>query len=385
MKRFGQVVLQVESYNMDVILQIFKRNIPSTPFFESLAKKPPATMDDLFRRADKYYMLKDDVRAASQQVLVTNRPTKNNEARSSKPLNQLRQASKRWWPEPIKTDPTKRDRNRRCLYHKDHGHTTEQCKSLHYLVEKLIKVGYLKQYVCTTGRQKEAAQEATIQAPTSLTALKVVINYIHRGPVDDRHSSKRQRYPSPNTRGHAWLHIIKVIPSTYHQMVSYLTEEGQVDLLGKRMLQRNIDIFALTRSSMSGIHVYHAIDLMFHRPRGLSGKRSSISIRKNRKSSKKKLTNYWQSDLSKMSSIQTVYIDDIVVKSETQAEHTQYLEEAFCLMRAYNMKLNPTKCAFGVNARKFLRFMVTQRGIEVNPAQVKVVLETPTPKNKKEL
>ena len=96
MKRFGQAVLQVESYNMDVILQIFKRNIPSTPFFESLAKKPPATMDDLFRRADKYYMLKDDVRAASQQVLVTNRPTKNNEARSSKPLNQLRQASKRW-------------------------------------------------------------------------------------------------------------------------------------------------------------------------------------------------------------------------------------------------------------------------------------------------
>ena len=66
--------------------------------------------------------------------------------------------------------------------------------------------------------------------------------------------------------------------------------------------------------------------------------------------------------------IVVVYIDDIVVKSETQAEHTQHLEEAFCLMRAYNMKLNPTKCAFGVNARKFLRFMVTQRGIEVNPA-----------------
>ena len=84
---------------------------------------------------------------------------------------------------------------------------------------------------------------------------------------------------------------------------SLLTYE-ELELL-ERMLQRNIDIFALTRSSMSGIHVYHAIDLMFHRPRGLSGKRSSISIRKNRKSSKKKLTNYWQSDLSKMSSIQT--------------------------------------------------------------------------------
>ena len=49
------------------------------------------------------------------------------------------------------------------------------------------------------------------------------------------------------------------------------------------------------------------------------------------------------------------------------------------------MKLNPAKYAFNVNARKFLWFMVTQRGIEVNLAQVKVVLETLTPNSKKEL
>ena len=45
-----------------------------------------------------------------------------------------------------------------------------------------------------------------------------------------------------------------------------------------------------------------------------------------------------------------VYIDNIVVKSETLAKHSQHMEEAFCLMRAYNMKLNPTKCTFGVSA-----------------------------------
>ena len=70
-KRFGQVVLQVEAYSMDAVLQIFKRNIcPSTPFFESITKKPPTMMDDLFRRASKYSMLEDDVRAATQQILV---------------------------------------------------------------------------------------------------------------------------------------------------------------------------------------------------------------------------------------------------------------------------------------------------------------------------
>ena len=39
------------------------------------------------------------------------------------------------------------------------------------------------------------------------------------------------------------------------------------------------------------------------------------------------------------------------------------------------MKLNPSKCVFGVTARKFLGFMVSQRGIEVNPEKVRAILE----------
>ena len=68
-----------------------------------------------------------------------------------------------------------------------------------------------------------------------------------------------------------------------------------------------------------------------------------------------------------ISRIVEVYIDDIVVKSETWAEHVQHLEKAFCLMQAYNMKLNLAKCVFDINVGKFLGFMVTQRGIKVNP------------------
>ena len=80
-----------------------------------------------------------------------------------------------------------------------------------------------------------------------------------------------------------------------------------------------------------------------------------------------------------------VYIDDIVVKSETRVKHVQHLEKAFCFMSAYNMKLNPTKCAFDVSVGKFLGFMVTQRGIKVNSVQMRVILETPTSGSKKKL
>ena len=49
------------------------------------------------------------------------------------------------------------------------------------------------------------------------------------------------------------------------------------------------------------------------------------------------------------------------------------------------MKLNPSKCAFGVTAGKFLRFMVFQRSIEVNPNKIQAIMEMAPPRNTKEM
>ena len=62
-----------------------------------------------------------------------------------------------------------------------------------------------------------------------------------------------------------------------------------------------------------------------------------------------------------------VYVDDMLVKSLREDDHLDNLKETFNTLRSYNMKLNPNKCAFGVTVGKFLGFMVSQRGIEVNP------------------
>ena len=72
-----------------------------------------------------------------------------------------------------------------------------------------------------------------------------------------------------------------------------------------------------------------------------------------------------------------VYIDDMLVKSKEHPDHAKHLQETFELLRAYRMKLNPSKCAFGVGTGRFLGFMVTQRGIEANPLQLKAILESP--------
>ena len=80
-----------------------------------------------------------------------------------------------------------------------------------------------------------------------------------------------------------------------------------------------------------------------------------------------------------------VYIDNMLVKSTTAELHIAHLTEAFQILKEYNMKLNPAKCAFGVSVEKFLGFIVNNRGIEANLEKIKVVLDMPPPSNKKEV
>ena len=65
-----------------------------------------------------------------------------------------------------------------------------------------------------------------------------------------------------------------------------------------------------------------------------------------------------------------VYVDDMLVKSLKAPDHVNDLKETFTLLRRYKMKLNPNKCAFGVESGKFLGFIVNQRGIEANPDKI---------------
>ena len=60
-----------------------------------------------------------------------------------------------------------------------------------------------------------------------------------------------------------------------------------------------------------------------------------------------------------------IYIDDVLVKSVKAELHITHLAEAFQVLKSYNMKLNPAKCAFGVSVGKFLGFIVNNRGIDV--------------------
>ena len=80
-----------------------------------------------------------------------------------------------------------------------------------------------------------------------------------------------------------------------------------------------------------------------------------------------------------------VYMDDMLVKSLQEDNHLSNLQETFDTLRSYNMKLNPSKCTFRVTTGNFLGFMVSQRGIKVNPNKIRAIMEMTPPTSIKEV
>ena len=80
-----------------------------------------------------------------------------------------------------------------------------------------------------------------------------------------------------------------------------------------------------------------------------------------------------------------VSIDDLLVKSMQEDDHLQHLSEAFEVLKKFQMKLNPTKCKFRVASGKFLRHMVTRRGIKVNPKRIQEIVNIQSPWSTKEV
>ncbi|PNX95908.1 hypothetical protein L195_g019106 [Trifolium pratense] len=80
-----------------------------------------------------------------------------------------------------------------------------------------------------------------------------------------------------------------------------------------------------------------------------------------------------------------VYVDDMIAKSQKEEDHLVHLYKLFTRLRKFRLRLNPNKCTFGVRSGKLLGFIVSQRGIEVDPDKVKAIQEMLAPKSEKEV
>ena len=206
---------------MDAVLQNFRRSFgPTTPFFQSLSLDPPVTMEELYRRADKFSTLEDNIRAASKTVIITTQSGKPaakgpSEQKSSQGKGQKRldgQSEKRKDPPqftalniaydrllPIiqdlpdfKWSPTNEGRSGPAqqipTMKLSHGpdHETNHCQSLKFMVEKLVWVGHLRRYLREPTRGATATPPANMVVANTKNALgpQPAINFILGGSVD---------------------------------------------------------------------------------------------------------------------------------------------------------------------------------------------------------
>ena len=75
------------------------------------------------------------------------------------------------------------------------------------------------------------------------------------------------------------------------------------------------------------------------------------------------------------------YVDDTLEKSMVRDEHLNDLSKILDRMEKFSLRLNPKKCAFGVTSGKLLGYIVSNKGIEVDPAKVKAIMKMQPPKN----
>ena len=79
------------------------------------------------------------------------------------------------------------------------------------------------------------------------------------------------------------------------------------------------------------------------------------------------------------------YVDNIAVKSRAKGDHIIDLKAIFDIMRAHQLKMNPTKSFLGVASGKFLGFVVTPTGIHLDPEKVRAIQEMQPLRNLREL
>ncbi|XP_072060454.1 uncharacterized protein [Arachis hypogaea] len=164
-------------------------------------------------------------------------------------------------------------------------------------------------------------------------------------------------------------------------------------------LRQNTDLFAWTSGDMPGISPSVITHRLAVNPtaRPVSQKKRNLGAEKREASMTevKKLIDAqfirelrfttWLANVVMIGRNLEVYVDDMVVKTKVGHTHIDDLDEIFAQVRKYNMRLNPEKCAFGVRGGKFLRFILTSRGIEANPEKCKAILNMHNPTTVKEV
>ncbi|XP_030970847.1 uncharacterized protein LOC115991267 [Quercus lobata] len=162
-------------------------------------------------------------------------------------------------------------------------------------------------------------------------------------------------------------------PERFFQIGSELPPQEKSALTA--FLRQNIDVFAWDPYEAPGVDpdfICHHLNV-------------NLAITPKRQAPRRLSKEHTDAVREEMGKNIEVYIDDMVVKSKLAPNHIDDLGNVFQILRKYKLRLNATKCSFGVGSGNFLGYMVTHRGVEANPDQIRAIHSLQPPWNPKEV
>ena len=177
--RFNKDALSIDEADDKILVVAFTNGLWKGKFLFSLYKNDPKTMSEIHYRATKYMNAEDALLPREEKPRKRERleDTRQDQGRKkprtgdgwdewhSKPLGgrftnvtplnapldqvlmQIKDEGTLMFPRKLKSDPTKRSKNKYCRFHRNHGHDTADCYDLKQQIEALIREGKLQKFV----------------------------------------------------------------------------------------------------------------------------------------------------------------------------------------------------------------------------------------------
>nr|GEW55151.1 reverse transcriptase domain-containing protein [Tanacetum cinerariifolium] len=258
-------------------------------------------------------------------------------------------------PPPMVTPVEKRSSNKFCDFHNDKMHITDECMKLKKQIEELVRAGKLYDTIVAKDNQAKGGSNRRNESDKGRTEL---------------HSIRKKN-----------LDIFAWKPSDMTGVPRGLKigegKDHERGLLPRLVVQPN--------------HGYHQIQLAepheektaFHIGQGVYCYTKMPFGLKNAGATYQRLMD--KAFESQIGRNIEVYVDDLDVKSYTEAESIRDIKETFRTLRKVNMKLNPKKCSFGWAEGMFLGYVVTPEGIKLCPDKTADVLQLSSPRTIKEV
>nr|XP_023895030.1 uncharacterized protein LOC112006939 [Quercus suber] len=196
--RYWKLYNEIEGGNEKIVVSTFRMGLPEdSKLRESLKKKPPEDMRQLMRRIEEYKRLEDDGLQSKGKAPLINHPWQSGyqprpqkDFKIQEPEWQLEEVNVTFkepvhrivdriknelyfrWPNKMGGDPSRRNQNLYCAYHKVKRHATEQCQVLKDHLGQLVKIGHLKEFVVNL--DDWGAQQRGNPLPPPLGVIKVI-------------------------------------------------------------------------------------------------------------------------------------------------------------------------------------------------------------------